>query len=66
MIVPKGRYVTDEKGNKIAVLLDLGEYKKILEELEELESIRAFDSAKLSQNEAILFEDAVNDIERDR
>jgi PHD/YefM family antitoxin component YafN of YafNO toxin-antitoxin module len=66
MTVPKERYVTDDKGNKIAIILELSEYQRILEELEELESIRAFDAAKNSQEDLIPFEDAIKEIKRDR
>ncbi|MHA2271116.1 MAG: hypothetical protein ACXACI_04580 [Candidatus Hodarchaeales archaeon] len=66
MTVPKERYVTDEKGNKIAIILDMNEYQRMLRELEELESIRAYDVAKKSQGEAIPFEEAINELERDR
>lgn len=65
MTVPKERYVTDDKGNKIAIILELSEYQKMVEELEELESIRAFDAAKKSQEEIIPFKDAIEEIERD-
>ena len=64
MINPKERYVVDEKGNRIAVLLDMEEYRKLLEELEELEAIRAFDAATASEDEAIPFEQAVAEIEQ--
>jgi hypothetical protein len=37
-----------------------------MEELEELESIRAFDAAKASPDQAISFEQAVAEIESDR
>lgn len=57
------RYVIDEKGNRVGVLLDIEDYRKILEELEELDSIRAYDSAKASGDEAIPFEEAVREIE---
>jgi len=43
MIKLKERYITDEKGDRIGVLLDIEEYLKLLEELEELESIYAYD-----------------------
>ena len=56
------RYLTDEDGNRIGVVLDLADYKRILDELEELESIRAFDRAKSSDDEAIPFEDALSEI----
>jgi PHD/YefM family antitoxin component YafN of YafNO toxin-antitoxin module len=59
-------YVVDESGNRVAVLLDISEYCKLLEELEELESIRAYDAAKASGEEAIPFEQAVAEIEQDR
>ncbi len=34
----KEKYVTDNEGNKIAVLLEIEEYQKLLNALEELES----------------------------
>ncbi len=58
------RYLIDEKGKKVGVLLDIGEYQNLLKELEELESIRAYDSAKTAVDEAIPFEDAVIEIEQ--
>lgn len=63
MVKLKERYVTDEKGDRIGVLLDIEEYFKLLEELEELESIRAYDKAKASNDEAIPFEQAISEIE---
>ncbi|MFB2935670.1 GUN4 domain-containing protein [Aerosakkonemataceae cyanobacterium BLCC-F154] len=53
----KERYLVDESGNRIGVFLDIADYQKILEELEELESIRAFDNAKAADDEVIGFED---------
>ena len=44
----KEHFVVDEEGNRIEVVLPIEDYQKILEELEELESIRAFDVAKAS------------------
>ncbi len=63
MIKLKERYVTDEKGDRIGVLLDIEDYFKLLEELEELESIYAYDIAKASNDEAIPFEQAISEIE---
>ncbi len=60
------RYVVDGKGERVGVLLDMSEYQRILEELEELESIRAYDAAKTSKKEAIPFAQAVNEIEQQR
>lgn len=62
----RSRFVVDDAGNRVAVLLEIAEYQSILEQLEELESIRAYDVAKASGEKAILFEQAVQEIERDR
>ncbi|HYP28982.1 MAG TPA: hypothetical protein VE262_19885 [Blastocatellia bacterium] len=59
----KERYVVDEAGNRIAVLIDIEEYKKILEALEGLESINAYDAAKASNDEIISFDKAIEAIE---
>ena len=40
--------------------------KKILAEIEELESIRAYDAAKASGDETIPFEKAIEEMERSR
>lgn len=62
----KERYLIDEKGNRIGVFLEMEDYQKLLGELEELESIRAYDAATASGDEAVPFEQAVREIERDR
>ncbi len=59
-------YVVDENGARVGVILPMEEYRKLMEELEELESIRAYDAAKSSGDEAIPFEQAVREIEQDR
>jgi hypothetical protein len=48
------------------VLLGIDDYRRLLEELEELESIRAYDAAKASKDEMIPFEQATAEIERAR
>ena len=62
----KERYLVDEKGNRVGVFLDMDDYRKLVEALEELESIRAYDAAKASGDEAVPFTQAVAEIERDR
>ncbi len=62
----KERYMVDEEGKRLGVILDIKHYRKILAELEELESIRAYDAAKASDDEAIPFEDALREIEQRR
>jgi hypothetical protein len=58
------RFVVDEQGKRVGVVLDMKAYRKILSDLEELESIRAYDAAKSSRDTAIPFEQAVAEIER--
>ena len=62
----KKKYLTDQQGNRIGVLLDLEEYQKLLEELEELEAIRAYDNAISSDDEEIPLEVAIAEIENSR
>ncbi|HHT9131010.1 MAG TPA: hypothetical protein ACFYED_00800 [Candidatus Tripitaka californicus] len=57
------KFVIDNKGERVGVILTMEDYQKILEELEELESIRAYDEAKASREKAIPFERAVKEIE---
>ena len=59
-------YVVDEKGDRVGVILPIDAYRKLLDGLEELESIKAYDAAKNTGDEAIPFEQAVREIERDR
>lgn len=62
----KEKYITDEQGNRIGVLLDIEAYQKLLEELEELDAIRAYDNAILSDDEEIPLEMVVAEIENSR
>ncbi len=57
------QFVVDEGGNRTAVLLGIERYSELLEAQEELESIRAYDEAKASNDEAIPFSQAVKEIE---
>ena len=66
MATSKERYVVDEGGRRVAVLLDIGAYRRLLEALEELESIHAYDEAKASEDEAVALEQAVAEIEKHR
>ncbi len=60
------RYVTNRRGEKVGVVLGIEDYRKLMADLEELESIRAYDAAKASGNEAIPFDEATREIERSR
>jgi hypothetical protein len=58
--------VVDEKGRTVSVILNIKEYKRLLRDSEELESIKAYDEAKKSGGKVIPFEDAIQKIESNR
>jgi PHD/YefM family antitoxin component YafN of YafNO toxin-antitoxin module len=60
------KYVVNENGERVSVLLDWEDYQGLLEELEELESIRAYDAAKAAGDESVPFEKAMEEIENKR
>lgn len=60
------KFVMDENGERVGVILPMEDYRKILEELEELEVVRAYDEAKASGEEIIPFGKAVEEIEKGR
>jgi len=46
----KQQYIKDEQGNKIAVIVPIQDYEKMMEEIEELEDIKLYDEAKKEDN----------------
>lgn len=56
------QFITDASGNKTAVVVPYPEWLKILEMLEELDDIRAYDTAKESFD-PIDWHQAVQDLE---
>jgi hypothetical protein len=57
------RYLVDDNGNRIGVVLGVKEYGRLLQDLEELESIRAYDVAKASGEEVVPFKQVITEIE---
>jgi PHD/YefM family antitoxin component YafN of YafNO toxin-antitoxin module len=61
-----GRYVVDENGKRVAVLLEIEEYERMIEEIEELEDILAYKEAKAALenggDESIPLEQAMREI----
>ena len=60
------QFLTNEKGEKIAVVISIEEYEKILEELEDLEDIRACEEARASGETPIRLEQALTENRRNR
>jgi hypothetical protein len=65
MITLKERFIVDENGQRVGVLLDIEAYRQLLKDVEELEAIRAYDAAKASGDEAVPLEQALAEIEND-
>lgn len=58
MITLHPKYITDDSGKKLSVILPIKDFKAILEELEELDDIELYDEAKKEDNgERVLFSD---------
>lgn len=59
-------FITDKKGKKISAVLPIKKYERLLEELEMLEDIKAYDKAKKRKQEFVPFETAIKEIESSR
>ncbi len=64
MIKISENYITDAKGHQLGVVLNIKEYRKLIQQAEELECIRAYDAAKASKDKIIPFATAKKEIER--
>lgn len=62
----KTQFVTDDHGKKLAVILPINEYNKLVDELEELEDIKRYDAAKTGKLEFLDAEDAFREVDEKR
>jgi len=64
------RYLVNESGERVGVLLGIEEYERLIEELEELEDIRAYDEATAAiesgEDKPTSLREALPRIERER
>ncbi len=51
--------IKDKKGKKVAVILSIEDYEKLLEEREELSAVRAYDKAKARKDTFIPLREAI-------
>jgi PHD/YefM family antitoxin component YafN of YafNO toxin-antitoxin module len=63
MVTVHPQYVVDQNQQRKAVLLPLAEWERIVEDLEELDDIRAYDEAKSGPQDTVPFEQAMREIE---
>ena len=57
MIALHPKFVTDEHGARLAVMLPAEEYAQLLEELEMADDVAAYDRAKAEGGDLVPFED---------
>ncbi len=64
------RYVTDEKGERVGVILDVQEYERLMEALEDLADLRAADEALQAiargEEEILPLDEAIREMEQER
>ncbi|MBC7914588.1 MAG: hypothetical protein H7Y07_10770 [Pyrinomonadaceae bacterium] len=66
MLTVSPKYITDNTGKRISVILPIKEYTRIIEELEELEDIKAYDEAKAADEPSVSIDEAFLMIEAKR
>ena len=63
----EARYIVDEDGKRVSVILDIKEYERMVEELEELEDALAASEVRAAiergEEELIPFDQAMQEIE---
>lgn len=57
------KYITDQDGNKISVVISVKEFESMMEMLDEMEDVRIYDKAKLSDDPSIPIDEAFELIE---
>ena len=62
MIELHEEYLVDEEGNRKAVVIPILEWQRVVEMLEELDDIHAYDEAKSKPSDPVPFEKAVSEI----
>ena len=63
MVIVHAQYVVDENQQRKAVLVPLPEWERIINDLDELDDIRAYDEGKTGPQDTVPFDQAVREIE---
>ena len=53
------KYIEDANGNPVQVVLEIDDYRRLLDRLEELESIAAFDAAMAADEPVMSLQEAM-------
>lgn len=62
----KTQYVTDDNGKKVAVIIPFTEYEKLMDDVDELDAIKAYDKARSRKLEFAPAEEVFKSIEHKR
>ena len=66
----EARYLVDENGKYVSVILPIEEYERLIEALEDLEDVRLYDEAKTAlqrgESEVVPLEQAMREIREGR
>lgn len=62
MLLLHPQYIIDETQTQKAVVIQINEWQKIIQHLEMLDDIEAYDKAKKTSNETTSFDQAVKEI----
>lgn len=60
------QFITDTKGKKISAIVPIKEYNQILEQLDELACIKAYDKAKAGKQQFVPLKEALRQVEKKR
>lgn len=63
MLTINPKFITDQKGKKLSVVLSVEEFELMMERIEEMEDVRLYDQAKLSKEPSIQIDEAFEIIE---
>jgi hypothetical protein len=64
MGVLQKQYIKDNNGTQVGVILAIAEYEALIERLEELEDIIAYDKAKAQPSDQMPFNDFLKQLEK--
>tara|TARA_R110002050_G_scaffold252628_1_gene390845 strand:- start:3636 stop:3839 length:204 start_codon:yes stop_codon:yes gene_type:complete len=62
----KTQFITDNSGQKLAVILPIKDYNRMIEELEDLEDVKLYDKVKADNEPSIPIDEAFKMIEEER
>lgn len=63
MLTINPKYITDQQGRKLSVVLSVEEFESMIERIEEMEDVRLYDQVKKSNEPSIPIDEAFEIIE---